>query len=124
MDSRCDRRLGPPTVARMAPWRIRRGATRGSKVHWRMSGVALDEQLPGFSRHIAPTRAGAPTSWQTFLRAHWGAIAGADFFTTEVRMWGGLLTYYTGVVRTLFILRRCEYVIAHVAASNEGSSRT
>jgi hypothetical protein len=25
-----------------------------------------------------------PTSWQTFLRAHWGAIAGADFFTTEV----------------------------------------
>ena len=28
-----------------------------------------------------------PTSWQTFLRAHWGAIAGADFFTTEV--WTG-----------------------------------
>jgi hypothetical protein len=25
-----------------------------------------------------------PMSWQTFLRAHWGAIAGADFFTTEV----------------------------------------
>jgi hypothetical protein len=25
-----------------------------------------------------------PTSWQTFLRAHWGVIAGADFFTTEV----------------------------------------
>ena len=25
-----------------------------------------------------------PTSWQTFLRAHWGAIPGADFFTTEV----------------------------------------
>src|SRR5216117_1235697 len=25
-----------------------------------------------------------PTSWQTFLQAHWGAIAGADFFTTEV----------------------------------------
>jgi len=28
-----------------------------------------------------------PTSWQTFLRAHWGAIAGADFFTTEVWTW-------------------------------------
>jgi len=25
-----------------------------------------------------------PTSWQTFLKAHWGVIAGADFFTTEV----------------------------------------
>ena len=28
-----------------------------------------------------------PTSWQTFLRAHWGAIAGADFFTTDVWTW-------------------------------------
>jgi hypothetical protein len=27
----------------------------------------------------APER---PMSWQTILRAHWGAIAGADFFTT------------------------------------------
>ena len=40
----------------------------------------------------APQR---PTSWQTFLRAHWGAIAGADFFTTEVWTWRGLVTYYT-----------------------------
>lgn len=36
-----------------------------------------------------------PTSWQTFLNAHWGAIAGADFFTTEVWTWQGLVTYYT-----------------------------
>ena len=35
------------------------------------------------------------TSWQTFLKAHWGAIAGADFFTTEVWTWRGLVTYYT-----------------------------
>lgn len=40
----------------------------------------------------APTR---PTSWQTFLRAHWGAIVGADFFTTEVWTWRGLVTFYT-----------------------------
>jgi putative transposase len=26
-----------------------------------------------------------PTSWQTFLRAHWGAIAGADFQETSRR---------------------------------------
>jgi hypothetical protein len=32
----------------------------------------------------APQR---PTSWQAFLGAHWGAIAGADFFTTEVWTW-------------------------------------
>ena len=36
-----------------------------------------------------------PTSWQTFLRAHWGEIAGADFFTTEVWTWRGLVTFYT-----------------------------
>ncbi len=36
-----------------------------------------------------------PTSWQTFLRAHWGTIVGADFFTTEVWTWRGLVTYYT-----------------------------
>jgi transposase InsO family protein len=44
----------------------------------------------------APDR---PTSWRMFLRAHWGAIAGADFFTTEVWTPRGLIAYYT-----LFVL--------------------
>ena len=52
---------------------------------------------------------GRPTSWQTFLRAHWGAIAAADFFTTEVWTWRGLITY-----DTLFVIdlasRRVEIV--------------
>jgi hypothetical protein len=34
----------------------------------------------------APDR---PSSWRTFLRAHWGAIAGADFFTSESGPLGG-----------------------------------
>jgi transposase InsO family protein len=42
---------------------------------------------------------GRPSSWRTFLRAHWGAIAAADFFTTEVWTPRGLVTYYT-----LFVL--------------------
>ena len=42
-----------------------------------------------------PPVPGRPTSWQTFLRAHWGAIAAADFFTTEVWTWRGLVTFYT-----------------------------
>jgi putative transposase len=42
-----------------------------------------------------------PTSWRTFLRAHWGAIAGADFFTTEVWTWRGLVTYSTVFVMDL-----------------------
>jgi hypothetical protein len=29
------------------------------------------------------------------LKAHWGNIAAADFFTTEVWTWEGLVTYYT-----------------------------
>ena len=45
--------------------------------------------------HGVPPVPERPTSWQTFLRAHWGAIAGADFFTTEVWTWRGLVTYYT-----------------------------
>jgi transposase InsO family protein len=44
---------------------------------------------------------GRPTSWQTFLRAHWGVIAGADFFTTEVWTWRGLVTFYTAFVINL-----------------------
>jgi transposase InsO family protein len=36
-----------------------------------------------------------PTSWQTFLQAHWGVVAGADFFTTEVWTSRGLVTFYT-----------------------------
>src|SRR5918996_5824812 len=49
--------------------------------------------------HGIPPVPGRPSSWRTFLRAHWGAIAGADFFTTEVWTAGGLRTYYT-----LFVL--------------------
>ena len=36
-----------------------------------------------------------PMSWRTCLAAHWGAIAAADFFTTEVWTVRGLVTYYT-----------------------------
>ena len=45
--------------------------------------------------HGLPPVPARPTSWQTFLRAHWGVIAGSDFFTTEVWTWRGLVTYYT-----------------------------
>jgi putative transposase len=42
-----------------------------------------------------PPAPGRPSSWRTFLRAHWSEIAGADFFTTEVWTPRGLVTYYT-----------------------------
>jgi hypothetical protein len=34
----------------------------------------------------APER-GRRTSWATFLKAHWGAIAAIDFFTVEAVTW-------------------------------------
>jgi len=40
----------------------------------------------------APDR---PSSWKTFLKAHWGQVAATDFFTTEVWTPSGLVTYYT-----------------------------
>jgi putative transposase len=49
--------------------------------------------------HGIPPAPDRPTSWRTFLRAHWGQIAGADFFTTEVWTPRGLITY-----DTLFVL--------------------
>jgi hypothetical protein len=55
-------------------------------------GAIDDRADPQGAGHPVPER---PTSWQTFLRAHWGAIAGTDFFTTEVWTWRGLVTYYT-----------------------------
>src|SRR5213593_2499764 len=45
-----------------------------------------------------PPAPGRPSSWRTFMRAHWGEIAGADFFTTEVWTSRGLVTYYTPFV--------------------------
>ncbi len=41
----------------------------------------------------APQR-GKSMSWRTFLRAHWGAIAAADFFTVEVLTLRGLVRYH------------------------------
>ena len=45
--------------------------------------------------HGIPPTPGRPSSWRTFLQAHWGQIAGADFFTSEVWTPRGLITYYT-----------------------------
>jgi transposase len=58
-----------------------------------------------------------PTSWRAFLRAHWGAIAGADFFTTEVWTWRGLVTYYT--VFVIDLASRRVHIVArrHILSS-------
>jgi hypothetical protein len=53
-------------------------------------------------------------SWETFLKAHWGAIAATDFFTIEGITWRGLVRYFV-----LFVIdlqtRRIEIagIVAH-----------
>jgi putative transposase len=64
-----------------------------------------------------PPQPERPTSWQTFLRAHWGVIAGADFFTTEVWTWRGLVTYYT--VFVIDLASRREHILGSTPHPHE-----
>jgi hypothetical protein len=58
-----------------------------------------------------------PTSWQTFLRAHWNACMAADFFTTEVWTVRGLVTYYTVCVMELH--SRCVSIVGSTPHPDE-----
>jgi transposase InsO family protein len=59
-----------------------------------------------------------PTSWRTFLKAHWGAIAATDFFTIEAITWRGLVRYFV-----LFVidLKTRQIEIAGIVASPDGA---
>jgi putative transposase len=61
-------------------------------------GVARSTVAKVLKAHGIPPAPDRPTSWRTFLRAHWGAIAGADVFTTEVWIPRELITDYTPFV--------------------------
>ena len=56
-------------------------------------------------------------SWATFIKAHIGAIAAADFFTVEVLSWAGLIRYHVFFVIDL-ASRRVE--IAGISRSPDG----
>ena len=64
----------------------------------------------------APER-GKRTPWKKFLKAHWGAIAAADFFTVEVWMLRGLTRIHVFFVIDL-ATRRVQ--IAGMSASPSG----
>ena len=107
-------------IARKWTYATRRGGRRGVLAEIRRLAVRMAEENPtwGYTRivgalknvghrvsrssiariliaHGIPPVPERPTSWQTFLRAHWGEISAADFFTTEVWTWRGLVTFYT-----------------------------
>jgi len=49
----------------------------------------------------APQRRKTGMSWAQFLKMHWEVLAATDFFTVEVAIWHGLVTYYVLVVMEL-----------------------
>ncbi len=63
----------------------------------------------------APER---PSSWRSFLKAHWGQIAGMDFFTTEVWTSRGLTTYY---VLFLIELKTRRVHVAGITTNPDGA---
>jgi putative transposase len=67
--------------------------------------------------HGMPPVPERPTTWQAFLRAHWDAIAGADFFTTDVWTWRGLVTYYT--VFVIDLASRRVHIVGSTPRPNE-----
>jgi len=108
-------------------WSARRDSTSGPTDGDRESELGLhahsggaEERGPSRARStiasilkaegIPPSRE-RPSSWRTFLRAHWSALVAADFFTTEVWTARGLVTYYT-----LFVLELQSRRV-HVAGS-------
>jgi putative transposase len=56
--------------------------------------------------------------WKTFLKAHWGAIAAADFFSVEVLTVGGLVRY---LVLFVLDLKTRRVHIAGIVHSPDGA---
>jgi hypothetical protein len=49
----------------------------------------------------APIRRQGGMGWAQFLKMHWEVLAATDFFTVEVAVWHGLVTYYALIVMEL-----------------------
>jgi len=63
----------------------------------------------------APVR-GKSTSWHRFVQAHWETLIAADFFTTEVLSWNGLVTYDTLLV--IELRSRCVEMCGTALSAN------
>jgi len=109
----------PRTMKRIARLIVRMATENPTWGYSRIQGALknLDHRVARstiagvLKQHGIPPIPDRPTSWRTFLRANWGKIAAADFFTTEVWTARGLVTYYT-----LFVLDLCTRRV-HVAGS-------
>jgi len=97
------KRIGRPGLMKAIRALIVRMATENSSwgycriqgelgaVGHRVSSTTIANVLKENGIKPAPDR---PSSWRTFLRAHWGEVVASDFFTTEVWTPHGLVTHY------------------------------
>src|SRR6202795_2527619 len=113
-----DRRLAQRMAEENPTWGYTRIVGALENVGHRVSRSTIARILKAAGVPPVPER---PTSWQTFLRAHWGAIAGADFFTTEVWTWRGLVTFYT--VFVIDVASRRVHIVGSTPNPDEGFMR-
>ena len=97
------KRVGRPGVMKEIRELIARMATENStwgyarvqgalkELGHRVARSTIAKVLKEHGIRPAPER---PTSWRTFLKAHWGEVVGTNFFTAEVWTPRGLATYY------------------------------
>jgi hypothetical protein len=92
-DLQLERRAGSPDRTQGGQER------RNDRQHWREGLSQSWSKSNDLQRSRFPVGTGMGKSTRRATRgskrAHWGAIAGADFFTTEVWTWRGLVTFYT-----------------------------
>ncbi|HEX5107616.1 MAG TPA: integrase core domain-containing protein [Vicinamibacterales bacterium] len=92
----------PPVMSRIRELTIRMARENNRWGYTRIVGAlrhlghdvartTVAKMLKSAGLEPAPER---PTSWRTFLKAHAGQIAAADFFTVEVWTARGLVTHY------------------------------
>ena len=103
-------------IEQPAEWGYTRIAGALKNVGHRVSRSTIARTLKAAGVPPVPER---PTSWQTFLKAHWGVIAGADFFTTEVWTWRGLVTSYT-----VFVIETIRSERAHCVFGQSGPPKS
>jgi putative transposase len=75
-------------------WGSDRIVGASANLHYEISDSTVDNIRRRNGIEPAPQRA-KHTTWRQFLKAHWEGLIAADFFTTEVLCWKGLVTFYT-----------------------------
>jgi len=104
------------TMARENPtWGYTRLRGALANVGYELGRSTIERELRTNGLAPAPRRGGT-MSWKTFLAAHVGAIASADFFTVEVLTRNGLVRYLVFFVTQLH--RRSVHIASVTPAQN------